>query len=93
MHAMRWSIGLPQVWKSCSWNGRGYLWNKSQKSWTNVVEAVEATQAFNTFLVNYVAIFFVILDYFVYCLWSHYVNTNGGYFYGKTVEDIYGIKA
>ena len=36
---------------------------------------------FNSFLVNYVAIFFVIVDYFVYCLGPFYVNTNEGYFY------------
>ena len=47
-----------------------------------VVETVEATRAFNTSLVNYVAIFFVTVDYFVYCLGPFYVNTNGGYFYG-----------
>ena len=42
----------------------------------------EATRVFNCFLVNYVAIFFVIVDCFVYCLWPLYVNTNGGYFCG-----------
>ena len=49
----------------------------------NVVEIVKVARVFNSFLVNYVAIFFVILDIFVYCLWPLYVNTNGGYFYGK----------
>ena len=44
-----------------------------------VVETTEATCPFNTFLVNYVAIFFVIVDYFVYCLGPF---TNGGYFDG-----------
>ena len=47
-----------------------------------VVETAKATRAFNTSLVNYVAIFFVIVDYFVYCLGPFYVVTNGGYFYG-----------
>ena len=46
-----------------------------------VVETVEATRAFNTSLVNYVAIFFVIVDYFVYCLGPLYVNT--------TMDDIF----
>ena len=41
---------------------------------------------FNRFLVNYVAFFFVILDFFVYCLWPLHVNTNGGYFLWKKEE-------
>ena len=49
----------------------------------SVVETVRVARVFNSFLVNYVAFFFVILDFFVYCLWPLYVNTNGGYFYGK----------
>ena len=48
----------------------------------NVVETVKVARVFNSFLVNCVAIFFVILDCFVYCPWPLYVNTNGGYFYG-----------
>ena len=51
----------------------------------SVVETVRVARVFNSFLVNYVAFFFVILDFFVYCLWPLYVNTNGGYFYGKKI--------
>ena len=56
----------------------------------SLVEIVKVAQVFNSFLVNYVAIFFVILDFFVYCLWPLYVNTNGGYFYGeKKIQTCY----
>ena len=44
----------------------------------SVIETVKVARVFNSFLVNHVAIFFVILDFFVYCLWLLYVNTNGG---------------
>ena len=56
---------------------------KAKKLEPSVVETTKATRVFNSFLINYVAIFFVILDCFVYCLWPLYVNTNGGYFYEK----------
>ena len=52
----------------------------------SVVETVRVARVFNSFLVNYVAFFFVILDFFVYCLWPLYVNTNGGYFLWKKIK-------
>ena len=50
----------------------------------SVVETVKVARVFNSFLVNYVAIFFVILNCFlVYCLWPLYLILMEDIFMGK----------